>query len=194
MTGLHRIVLGIARLMAVLGGAVLTALIVITCVSIIGRAANTALHSDLVMGVAPGLAQWLLDAGIGAIRGSFEMVEAGIAFCIFAFLPYCTVTMGHASVDLFTRALPGWVNRVLEALIATLFAVVLVTIAVQLQAGLARKMGSGETSLLLQYPIWWSYLASFAGAVVTAAVGVYMALLRIFELLSGRRVAIGAGQ
>lgn len=189
MHGLHRTVLGLSRLMALVGGAVLTLLILITCISIMGRAANTALHSDFMMSLAPGLSVALIDAGVGAIRGSFELVEAGMAFAIFAFLPYCTITMGHAAVDVFTNNLPRGMNRVLEFLTAALLAAVLVTIAVQLQAGLERKMGSGETSLLLQFPIWWSYLASFVGAVAAAFVGVYMALVRAFELVTGHEIA-----
>ncbi len=195
MLGLHRIVLGVARGMAILGGVVLTLLILITCISIVGRALNTALHSDLAMSAMPGLAQWLIDAGVGAIRGSFELVEAGMAFCIFAFLPFCSITGGHASVDVFTNNLPRGVNRLLEFLITVLFAVVLVTIAVQLAAGMERKISSGQTSLLLEFPIWWSYAVSLIGAATAAVVGVYMVLVRFFELLTGRAVmpkAVGA--
>jgi len=192
MAGLHRFVLGITRMMALLGGIVLTALILITCLSILGRAANTALHSDLVMGAMPGLAQALIDLGVGAIRGSYELVEAGMAFCIFAFLPFCQVTAGHASVDVFTNMLPRGANRVLEAVISVMFAVALVTVAVQLYEGTTRKMSSGQTSLLLEFPIWWAYMASLVGAVLAAAAGVYMALLRLFEATTGRMVAPNA--
>jgi TRAP-type C4-dicarboxylate transport system permease small subunit len=181
--------------MALLGGVVLTAVILITCLSILGRAVNSVLHSDIMMSVAPGLAQWLIDLGIGAVRGAYEMVEAGMAFCIFAFLPFCQVTSGHASVDVFTNMLPRGANRVLDLLIAVAFAVALVTIALQLNEGMARKLSSGQTSLLLEYPIWWSYAASLVGAVLAAIVSVYVVLVRLFELLTGRVVvpnAVGA--
>lgn len=199
MAGLHRIVLGLARVMALIGGAVLTVLILITCISILGRMANSALHSDIVMAVAPGMAQWLIDAGVGAIRGSYELVEAGMAFCIFAFLPFCQVTMGHASVDVFTNALPRLVNRVLDVLIAALFAVALVVIALQLNEGMLRKLpndfGAVQTSLLLEFPVWWAYAASLVGAVLAAITSVYVALMRVYEILSGRVIvpnAVGA--
>ncbi|CUH82060.1 TRAP transporter small permease [Tropicibacter naphthalenivorans] len=195
MQSVHRLVLGIARLMAMLGGAVLTLLILITCISILGRASNSVLHAMASAGILPGMAQGLIDAGVGAIRGDFEMVEAGMAFCIFAFLPFCTVTGGHASVDVFTNFLPRGVNRVLEVLIAALFAAVLVVIAMQLNEGFARKLNSGQTSLLLEFPIWWSYALSLFGAVMSAAVGVYVALVRLIELLTGRAImpnAVGA--
>ncbi|KUF10421.1 C4-dicarboxylate ABC transporter permease [Pseudoponticoccus marisrubri] len=193
---MHRFVFGIARFMALLGGAVLTLLILITCLSILGRALNSGLHSDLVMGLVPGLAQGLIDLGIGAIPGDFELVEAGMSFCIFAFLPFCQITSGHASVDIFTNALPRGANRVLEALISILFAWALILIAVQLGAGMQRKMpndfGAVQTSLLLQFPIWWSYAASLVGATAAAIVSVYMAVVRLYELLTGRVIVADA--
>jgi TRAP-type C4-dicarboxylate transport system permease small subunit len=195
MAGLHRIVVGISRAMALSGGLVLTALILITCLSILGRAANTALHSELLMGLVPGLAQGLIDAGVGAVRGAYELVEAGMAFCIFAFLPFCQVTAGHASVDVFTNVLPRGANRVLEVVIAVVFAVALVTIAVQLYGGMTRKLSSGQTSLLLEFPVWWAYAASLVGAVLAAVVSVYMASIRLFEVVTGRMIvpnAVGA--
>lgn len=192
MTGLHRIVLGLARIMALMGGVVLILLVLITCISILGRVVNTALHSALMMSVAPGLATWLIDAGVGAIRGSYELVEAGMAFCIFAFIPFCQVTMGHASVDIFTKALPTRANRLLELLISVLFAVALVTIAIQLNAGMLRKLSSGQTSLLLEFPVWWAYAASLVGAALAAVTSVYIVLMRLYELLSGRMIAPNA--
>lgn len=195
MAALHRIVLGLARLMALLGGLVLTILIVMVCVSIIGRAGNSALHWLTSHGILTGMAQGLIDAGFGAIRGDFEMVEAGMAFCIFAFLPFCTVTGGHASVDVFTNFLPRSVNRVLDVLIALLMAAVMVVIATQLYEGMLRKLSAGQTSLLLEFPIWWAYAASLTGAVMSAAVACYLVIVRLYEISTGRVIlpnAVGA--
>lgn len=186
MTSLHRAVTTAARLLAILGGIVLSAAIVITCASILGRTASTILHWDPLVEALPGLTQWLLDIGIGPIRGDFELVEAGMAFCIFAFLPYCQVTAGHASVDIFTSPLGPRAQRVLSLLIEVLFAVVLVVIAVQLKGGLDARIRSGQTSFLLQFPIWWAYAASFAAASAAAAAGVYMAAVRLAETFAGR--------
>jgi hypothetical protein len=193
MTRVHRAVLGFARALAVAGGVVLSLLILITCVSILGRAANGLLHSETVMGLAPGLAQGLIDLGVGAIRGDFEMVEAGMAFVVFAFLPLCQVTAGHASVDVFTNALPGRVQRVLSVLIDALFALALVVIALQLKEGMDSRIRSGQTTLLLQVPVWWGYAAALAGAVSAAAVQVWMVVLRVAELAAGRPLAAPDG-
>ncbi|GHG83605.1 hypothetical protein GCM10010961_09130 [Pseudodonghicola xiamenensis] len=149
--------------MAVAGGLVLSALIVMTCLSIIGR-----------------------RLGIGPITGDFELVEAGVAFAIFAFLPLCQITAGHASVDVLTNLFPARVNRFLRMVTEAIFAAVLVLIAWKLFDGMLAKKQHNETSFLLQFPLWWAYAASLLGAVVAAVVGIYMAGVRISECLTGR--------
>lgn len=188
MNGLHRIMLIIARAVALLGGMVLLALIIMTCIDILGRTANSFLHVLVSAGIAAGAAQSLIDSGVGAIAGSYEVLEAGMAFCIFAFLPLCQVTVGHASVDLIANALPKVVNRLLAFLIAVLFAVVLVTIAIQLYGGMERKLSANQTSLLLEFPVWWAYAASLFGASLSALTGVHVAVVRLYELLTGREI------
>ncbi len=183
---MHALFTGLARFMAILGGIVLSALILLTCVSIVGRSLNGILHSDFVMGIAPDLAHWLINAGVGPINGDFELVEAGVAFAIFAFIPLCQITAGHASVDLVANALPRKVNRFLRMVTEVVFALVLVLIAWKLFDGMLSKKGYGETSFLLQFPVWWAYAASLFGAVVSAIVGLYMAGVRVTEFLTGR--------
>jgi len=193
MQRVHHVAYGIAYVFAVIGGVVLASLILITCASIIGRTLNSLLYLDVVTAIAPGTAQWLVDTGVGAIRGDFEMVEAGMAFCIFAFLPLTQLTASHASVDIVVNMLPRSVTRFLLVLAEILFAMVLVIIALQLYDGLGRKMRSGETTLLLQFPVWWAYAFSLVGAVAAALAGVYMAAVRVFELLSGQTIVETGG-
>lgn len=193
MQHIHRAAVSIAHGLAVIGGLVLASLILITCASIVGRTFNSFLYLDVVAAIAPGTAQWLIDTGVGAIRGDFEMVEAGMAFCIFAFLPLTQLTASHASVDIVTNILPRSVARFLLVLAEILFAVILVIIAVQLYDGLGRKMRSGETTLLLQFPVWWAYAFSLVGAMAAALAGVYMAVVRVFELFSGQTIVAAGG-
>ena len=94
----------------------------------------------------------------------------------------CQVTSGHATVDIFTARLPERVSRILVALIECVFAIVLVVIALQLSEGMASKRRYGETTFLLQFPVWWSYAASLLAAIVAAVAGVYMALVRVTEM------------
>jgi TRAP-type C4-dicarboxylate transport system permease small subunit len=185
---MHRVLLQLSRLMAILGGAVLSALILLTCLSILGRLASGLLHGPAAQELAPGLASWLLAAGVGPIRGDFELVEAGMAFAIFAFLPYCHITGGHAAVDVFTARLPPRAARVLAWAIEVAFAAALVLIAVQLYGGMVGKRQSGQTTFLIEFPVWWAYAASLSGAALAAAVAVHMAVARTGEVLSGRAI------
>ena len=162
---MHTAMLRLAQGMAVLGGSVLTLLILMTCLSILGR-----------------------ELGIGPIPGDFEMVESGVAFAIFAFIPLCQITAGHATVDVFADRFPVGLSRVMRALTEVVFAAVLVLIAWRLGAGTLSKLNVGETSFILQFPIWWAFGASFAGSVVAAFVAVYVAGVRIAEAASGRAI------
>ena len=183
---MHALFTGLARFMAILGGLVLSALILLTCVSILGRSLNGILHSDFVMGLAPDLAHWLIDIGIGPVNGDFELVEAGVAFAIFAFLPLCQITAGHASVDVVANSFPRGVKRFLRMVTEVLFAAALVLIAWRLAEGTVSKYGNGETSFLLEFPVWWAFAASLVGAIIAAIVGIYMGAVRTYEFFTGR--------
>ena len=178
----------IARAFAIVGGVVLSALILLTCTSVAGRAINTILHSDAVQSSMGGIADTILATGVGPILGDFEIVESGIAFAIFAFIPLCQITGGHATVDVFTAAFPTRVNRFIQMVADILFALVLILIAWRLYEGMMSKLRYGETTYMLQIPVWWSYAASLAAAVAAAVVGVYVAVVRVIEFLSGHSV------
>ncbi|NIZ10703.1 TRAP transporter small permease [Pseudooceanicola sp. HF7] len=190
----HAFFLFLSRAMAVLGGLVLSALVLLIVVSVAGRAMNTFLHSGIAESLFPGLAQNLLDAGIGPIVGDFELVEAGIAFTIFSFLPLTQITGSHAVVDIFTSAIPRAANRFLIALWEVVFAVVMVIIAWRLYEGMLNKMQYNETTFLLQFPVWWAYAASLVAAVVAAIVTIYVAAARVAELVLARAILpVGEG-
>ena len=176
-----------ARLMAICGGLVLTFLIVLICISVIGRSLNGLLHG-WIGAVMPGVSAWALDLGVGPINGDFELVEAGVAFAIFAFLPLCQISAGHASVDIFTAKLPTRINRVLQLAIDVIFALVLIAIAYQLYNGMLSKQRYGDTTFLLQFPIWWAYAASLSGSILTAVISLYVAGIRALELMRGEDI------
>lgn len=208
---IHRIMMRLARGMAVLGGLTLMALVILTCISVLGRGINTFLHWDLIESAVPGLAQRLLDTGVGPILGDTELVQLGMAFSVLAFFPFCTITAGHATVDIFTANFPAGVNRVMQAVTDVVFAAVLILIAARLWVGMIGKMaasdtpmmvrwlgfeGDGffnETSTLLQYPLWWGFAAAFVAAAVAAVIAVYVAAARIYEALTARRIVEGGG-
>lgn len=183
---MHKTMTAVARGMAIIGGGVLSLLILLTCVSIAGRSLNGILHGSFMESIAPGFSRWLIDLGVGPVNGDFELVEAGVAFAIFAFMPLCQITAGHASVDIVANMLPRGVNRFLRMLIEVTFGAVMVLIAWRLYEGMLSKMGYGETSFLLQFPVWWAYAASLFAAVVAAIVALYMSCVRTYEFFTGR--------
>jgi len=182
---MHRTFLNLSRFLAIIGGIVLASLIVLICLSIIGRTLNGVFHSDLMQAALPAFSDMMLAAGVGPISGDFELVEAGIAFAIFMFLPLTQITAGHAVVDVFTNWLPIRSQRFLTAFAEVLFAVALIIIAVQLFEGMLSKQKSGTTTFLLEFPIWWAYALSLIGAVSAAFVGIYVALVRVYQLFTG---------
>jgi TRAP-type C4-dicarboxylate transport system permease small subunit len=183
-----------ARVTAIVGGLVLTALIVLVCISVLGRGGNTFGHSALLTELAPGLANRLIGTGIGPVQGDFEILEAGIAFAIFSFLPICQLYGGHASVDVFTTFLSRGANRWIVAFWEVVLALVTILISWRLFVGMLDKLGNGETTFLLQFPIWWAYAASVAASLVAVLIAVFCAAARVNGLITGRdELPLGGG-
>lgn len=182
---MYRSLTTLSRWMAVTGGFVLIALIALVCLSVLGRGINTFLYGDMMQGSAKGLADALLATGVGPILGDFEVVEAGIAFAIFAFLPLCQITQSHATVDVFTAMMSERVNRMLALFSDMLFFGVLALIAWRLGDGMMSKFGNGETTFLIQFPVWWGYAACMVPAVLAVIVAGYMAVTRVREVATG---------
>ena len=187
---MHRLVQSIAKITALLGGAVLVAVVAVTCMSIAGRWLGGFGHSDAAEAIGP-LGRALQS--LGPIRGDFELVEAGVAFAIMAFLPWCQITRAHASVDVITGTLPEGVQRALALAWEVVFAVVLAVISWRLFVGMEAKARYGETTFMLQVPVWWGYAAVFAASVVAVIAALYAVWMRALDLRAPRSQLVGTG-
>jgi len=176
----------IAKWTAIFGGLVLMGLILLAVVSIVGRSINTLSFLPGMVEAIPAFSQLVETIGITGVSGDFEMIEAGVAFAIFSFLPYCQLHGGHASVDIFTSFLPRTVNRYIVAFWDVVLALVICLICWRLYAGMMAKMNAHETTMLLQIPVWWTYALSFAACLVSVFVSVFVVIARVLEILSGR--------
>ena len=156
--------------MAILGGIVLTALVLLTTLSIVGRTLN-------------------FLPGIDEIKGTYELTEAGVAFAIFAFLPICQFAGGHATVDVFTSGLGRRTTLVLMAFWEAVLMLTILFVSERLYDGMLRYLGNQETTLFLQFPVWWGYAAATAASVVACIVALYMTGLRIYEAATGRVIS-----
>lgn len=138
---------------AMLGGVVLIAALTITVISIIGRG--------------------LIFAGLGPIPGDFELVEAGTAFAVLAFLPLCQFHRGHVTVDLFLARAGRRPNAAIDVISNTLMTAAAAVLTWRLFEGMLDKRSYGETTFILQFPVWWSYAASLLGACVFTLICAY---------------------
>jgi TRAP-type C4-dicarboxylate transport system permease small subunit len=163
-----RVVEALARWLAILGGLVLVVITVVVALSIVGRA--------------------LIWAGLGPVPGDYEIVEAGTGFAVFAFLPWCQFRRGHATVDLFTSLFSEGVNRIIDLVSELLMTIVIVLIAWRLWAGMVDKINYGETTFILQFPVWWAYAACMAAAAIAVVVSVVVLGVRIAEVARGRAI------
>jgi len=132
--------------MAWVGALVLVALSIISVISIAGRA--------------------LTGIGLGPVPGDFELVEAGTALAVFCFLPWCHLNRSHAAVDMLWRAYPAPMRRVLEIVADALMLVVWVLLVWRMGVATLEYRDNGETTFILQMPVWWGYAASMVPGVL----------------------------
>ncbi|MVA99536.1 TRAP transporter small permease subunit [Nitratireductor sp. CAU 1489] len=166
METISGIIYALARMMAIAGGIVLAAITVLTVVSVTGRS--------------------LVPIGLAPVPGDFELVEAGTAFAVFAFLPWCQLNRGHATVDLFTSYLSAGANRWIDLVAEILMTLTLLVLTWRLAYGMADKLRYGETTFILQFPVWWGFAAAMVGAVVAVIISLYMTAMRVREVATGR--------
>jgi TRAP-type C4-dicarboxylate transport system permease small subunit len=146
----------LAAAFALAGAAVMIAITAMTVVSIVGR-----------MGI---------PLGLKPVPGDVEITQGAMAFAIFAFLPWCHLNRGHAIVSILTDRLPVRISAILEFLMDLTMFVAAAFIAWRLGAGLGDKIGNREQTFILRLPLWWSYAAGLAGAIVYAIIALYCAV------------------
>jgi TRAP-type C4-dicarboxylate transport system permease small subunit len=148
-------------ILAYLGGAVVSALGIMSAISIIGRSAVSR-----------------------PVTGDFELVEIGIAVAGSLFLPYCQITNGHIVVDFFTQRASRRTVRFLDQFGALLMAVTLLAVGWRTAVASIDIARSGETSMLLGFPTWIGYAAAVPGVLVAGII----ALLQSLGLVGLQRI------
>lgn len=152
----------LARWTALAGGIVLTGLIVMTCLSITGRT--------------------LVPLGLQPIPGDFELIEIGVGFAVFAFLPWCQLKRGHATVDLFQPLYGRYGNRFIDVISDVIMFIAAYIIASRLYLGMLDKLRYDETTFILRAPVWMAYAAGLFGAAVFVYVSAFC-ILRSLRVL-----------
>lgn len=173
----------ITRTLAFVGGLILALIALVTVASIIGR--------------------FFLFAGLGPIRGDYEIVEMGSAIAIFAFMPFAQFKRAHVVVDIFTMNFSQRIQSFLGFVGDVLIALASGVLLWQFWIGLGGKMPYGsdglrsalsmgskpffaETTYELSVPIWIPYSLSFIGAFLFFVVSLFTVWRSLNWTLEGR--------
>ena len=125
-----------------------------------------------LMVTASVLARWLIAK---VIPGDVELVQIGCALAVASFLPYAQMKNAHVIVDFFTLNAPARLKRALDRIAALLLATGAGMIAWRSFAGTWDMYRSGETSLILELPLWWAYVTLGPGFLLLCATALYTA-------------------
>ncbi|MEX2535169.1 MAG: TRAP transporter small permease subunit [Trueperaceae bacterium] len=173
----ERALLVITQAIALLGGAVLITLTLITVYSVVGRA------------VSRNFGDWPLLSWWGPLRGDFELIEMGTAIAIFAFLPYTQMVRGNVLVDFFTARASPRAKAGLAIPANLLFSALAILISWRMIIGTFEQLTSSfnQTTMLLRLPLWWGYMpATFFICL--------LALVCFFTVWRSSREAFGDGE
>ena len=137
----------LAKLCAILAGVLLTAVTLMTCVSLIGR--------NLI-----GM----------TIVGDFELAGAAAGAAVALFMPWCQAQRGNIIVDFFTaKASPRTTER-LDRFGALLLALVMALLAWRTTLGGINAWKSGSGTMLIGFPEWLIYVPMVPPLALTAAI------------------------
>ena len=142
----------LARLCAILAGALLTVITLMTCASLIGR--NTS--------------GWNLV-------GDFELTGVAAGAAIALFMPFCQVRRGNIIVDFFTTRLSKSANAGLDRFGALLLALVFELLAWRTSLGGLNSFNTHSETQILGFPEWTVYAAMVPPFVLTAVIACWQA-------------------
>jgi TRAP-type C4-dicarboxylate transport system permease small subunit len=163
-----RALLNVCKFVAILGGLVFVALVVMSIISIVGRKLFSA-----------------------PVPGDVEMLQVCAAFASATFFAYCHLNGGDVKVDFFTHNLAPAKVHLLDAIGSLLVGLFGALIAWRAWAGALTVKEAGETTMILGWPLWIGQMLMVPGFVLLAAAGLYMAGFH-WRARAAARIAGGA--
>jgi TRAP-type C4-dicarboxylate transport system permease small subunit len=137
----------LAQLCAVLAGLILTAVTLVTCVSLIGR--NTT--------------GW-------TILGDYELTAVAAGAAVALFMPLCQLRRENIIVDFFTAKAPAALNALFDRFGALLMALMLIFIGWRTAIGGMSAYTSQTTTMMLGFPEWVVYAAMVPPLLLTGVI------------------------
>jgi TRAP-type mannitol/chloroaromatic compound transport system permease small subunit len=163
-----RLLLAVTKNLAIAGGLVFVALVVMSLVSIVGRK----------LFALP-------------VPGDVEMLQMCAAFAASAFFAYCHLVGGDVKVDFFTHNLAPRTVALLDAFGSLLVGLFGALIAWRTAVGALAVHDVGETSAVLGWPVWIAQMLMVPGFLLLAVAGFYLCAHRLLTAM--RIAAAGAG-
>jgi TRAP-type C4-dicarboxylate transport system permease small subunit len=149
-TPLGKVLEAASQVLALAGGAVLAAVAGVSTVSIATR--------------------WLFSR---PLVGDLEIVQIGCTIAVALFLPWCQAHSGHIIVDFFTSRARHATRLRLDAAGATALALIFLLLTWRVAVGVADMKANGETSMLLAFPTWITYLLLVPGLALSGLIGLH---------------------
>ena len=140
----------LAKLCAILAGLLLTAITLMTCISLIGR-----------------------NAAGATLAGDFELTGVAAGAAIALFMPFCQITRGNIIVDFFTTKLSHATNDKLDRFGALLLALMFGLLAWRSTLGGINSWSTHSETQILGFPEWVVYAAMVPPFVLTSVIGLY---------------------
>lgn len=147
-----KILQDLARLCAVAAGLLLTAITLLTCVSLIGR--NTT--------------GW-------TIVGDFELSASAAGAAVALFLPWCQVRRGHIIVDFFTNGASARSQMRMDRIGALLMGAVMAVMAWRSTVGGLSAWTAQSGSMMLGFPEWIVYCGIVPPLALCAVIALHQA-------------------
>ena len=145
------VLLAASRWLALAGGAVFLVLVGMSVVSIVGR-----------------------KVASSPVQGDVEMLQMSAAFACATFFAYCHLIGGDVKVDFFTARLSRPTLHYLDAFGSLLYTLVAAALTWRTFAGALAVKASGETSVILAWPVWIAEIMMVPGFVLMTLAGLYL--------------------
>ena len=142
---------------ALVGGALLLAAAVLTCVSVTRGAFGR------------------------PILGDTEIVELCMGVAVALFLPWAEMRGAHVMVDVFTARMAPRPLAWLDALMRAAVALVATVLAVKIADGAYAQWDRERASMFLELPYWWGYAGAAVGLALWTVTACFVAAERFAE-------------
>lgn len=146
-----RLLFATAKWFAIAGGVIFTGLVIMSIVSIVGRKLFSA-----------------------PVPGDVEVLQMLAAFASASFFAYCHLMSGDVKVDFFTAKIASGKRHFLDAVGSLLVGLVGALIAWRSWVGAMSLREAGESSAILEVPVWIAQVLMVPSFVLLALAGFYM--------------------